>query len=77
MRVDDTAAPAIVKNLGLTGHHAEVILTADVGEGILIVENKPYHVHFTASPAEVQMLTPYARQAGQAMPLPTRRKANV
>ena len=32
MRVDATAAPAIVAALGLTGHHAEVILSADVGE---------------------------------------------
>ena len=51
--------PAIVENLGLTGHHAEVILSAGVGEGILIVESKPYHVHFQASRTEVEMLTPY------------------
>jgi conjugal transfer ATP-binding protein TraC len=60
MRVDETAAPAIVDNLGLTGHHAEVILSAGVGEGVLIVESKPYHVFFQASPTEVEMLTPYA-----------------
>jgi hypothetical protein len=58
MRVDETAAPAIVDNLGLTGHHAEVILSAGVGEGILIVESKPYHVYFQASRSEVEMLTP-------------------
>jgi len=73
MRVDDTAAPAIVEALGLTGHHAEVILTAGVGEGILIVENKPYHVFFQASRAEVEMLTPYARQPEALIPLPSRR----
>jgi hypothetical protein len=73
MRVDDTAAPAIVEALGLTGHHAEVILTAGVGEGILIVENKPYHVFFQASRAEVEMLTPYARQREVLIPLPSRR----
>ena len=60
MRVDETAAPAIVENLGLTGHHAEVILSAGVGEGILIVESKPYHVYFQASRSEVELLTPYA-----------------
>jgi hypothetical protein len=60
MRVDETAAPAIVENLGLTGHHAEVILSAGVGEGVLIVESKPYHVFFQASPTEVEMLTPFA-----------------
>jgi hypothetical protein len=59
MRVDETAAPAIVDNLGLTGHHAEVILSAGVGEGILVVESKPYHVFFQASRSEVEMLTPY------------------
>ncbi len=72
MRVDDTAAPAIVEALGLTGHHAEVILTAGVGEGILIVENKPYHVFFQASRAEVEMLTPYPRQREELVPLPDR-----
>ncbi len=61
MRVDETAAPAIVENLGLTGHHAEVILNAGVGEGILIVESKPYHVFFQASRSEVEMLTPYTQ----------------
>ena len=60
MRVDETAAPAIVANLGLTGHHAEVILSAGVGEGILIVESKPYHVFFQASRSEVEMLRPYS-----------------
>ena len=73
MRVDDTAAPAIIEALGLTGHHAEVILTADIGEKILIVENKPYHVYFQASRAEVEMLTPYARQREELMQLPTRK----
>jgi hypothetical protein len=63
MRVDETAAPAIVANLGLTGHHAEVILSAGVGEGILVVESKPYHVFFQASRSEVQMLTPYELHA--------------
>jgi hypothetical protein len=61
MRVDETAAPAIVENLGLTGHHAEVVLSAGVGEGILIVESKPYHVFFQASRSEVEMLTPYTQ----------------
>jgi type IV secretory pathway VirB4 component len=61
MRVDETAAPAIVENLGLTGHHAEVILSAGVGEGILVVESKPYHVFFQASRSEVEMLTPYTQ----------------
>ncbi len=61
MRVDETAAPAIVENLGLTGHHAEVILSAGVGEGVLVVESKPYHVFFQASRAEVEMLTPYVQ----------------
>ncbi|HNR97074.1 MAG TPA: hypothetical protein PKH89_08920, partial [Anaerolineae bacterium] len=74
MRVDDTAAPAIVEALGLTGHHAEVILTADIGEGILIVENKPYHVYFQASRDEVEMLTPYAPQRQELIPLPPRRR---
>jgi NADPH-dependent ferric siderophore reductase len=63
MRVDETAAPAIVENLGLTGHHAEVILSAGVGEGILIVESKPYHVYFQASRSEVEMLTPYTQRS--------------
>ncbi len=68
MRVDETAAPAIVENLGLTGHHAEVILSAGVGEGVLIVESKPYHVFFQASPVEVEMLTPYSsRPASQSI----------
>ena len=62
MRVDETAAPAIVENLGLTGHHAEVILSAGVGEGVLVVESKPYHVFFQASRAEVEMLTPYLQE---------------
>jgi hypothetical protein len=74
MRVDDTAAPAIVEALGLTGHHAEVILTADVGEGILIVENKPYHVYFQASRDEVEMLTPYAAHRQELIPMPLRRR---
>jgi hypothetical protein len=64
MRVDETAAPAIVENLGLTGHHAEVILSAGVGEGILVVESKPYHVFFQASRSEAEMLTPYEAHAG-------------
>jgi len=64
MRVDETAAPAIVENLGLTGHHAEVILSAGVGEGILVVESKPYHVFFQASRSEVEMLTPYDAHSG-------------
>ena len=72
MRVDDTAAPAIIKNLGLTGHHAEVILSADQGEGILIVENKPYHVYFQASAAEIQMLSPHLRRAAPSIQLPRR-----
>ena len=63
MRVDETAAPAIVENLGLTGHYAEVILSAGVGEGILVVESKPYHVFFQASRSEVEMLTPYTQIA--------------
>ena len=46
----------------------------DVGEGILIVENKPYHVYFQASRAEVEMITPYARQREELMQLPTRRR---
>jgi hypothetical protein len=62
MRVDETAAPAIVENLGLTGHHAEVILSAGVGEGVLVVESKPYHVFFQASRAEVEMLTSYLQE---------------
>ncbi len=66
MRVDETAAPAIVENLGLTGHHAEVILSAGVGEGILVVESKPYHVFFQASGSEVEMLTPYDTHPGPA-----------
>jgi hypothetical protein len=66
MRVDETAAPAIVENLGLTGHHAEVILSAGVGEGILVVESKPYHVFFQASRSEVEMLTPYDPHSGPA-----------
>jgi hypothetical protein len=61
MRVDETAAPAIVENLGLTGHHAEVILSAGVGEGVLVVESKPYHVYFQPSRAEMEMLTPYVQ----------------
>jgi len=64
MRVDETAAPAIVENLGLTGHHAEVILSAGVGEGILVVESKPYHVFFQASRSEVELLTPYEAHPG-------------
>jgi len=77
MRVDDTAAPAIVEALGLTGHHAEVILSAGVGEGILIIENKPYHVCFEASRAEVEMLAaPWSASDSQrpgTMELPRRR----
>ncbi|MGD2205879.1 MAG: hypothetical protein PVH17_03775 [Anaerolineae bacterium] len=73
MRVDDTAAPTIVEALGLTGHHAEVILSADVGEGVMIIENKPYHVFFQASRDEIKMLTPYVQAAEEAlMPLPIR-----
>jgi len=64
MRVDETAAPAIVENLGLTGHHAEVILSAGVGEGILVVESKPFHVFFQASRSEVELLTPYEAHPG-------------
>ncbi len=74
MRVDETAAPAIVSNLGLTGHHAEVIRDAGVGEGIMLVGSKPYHVFFQASPAEIEMLTPYARRAAGVVELPTRRR---
>jgi len=71
--VDETAAPAIVENLGLTGHHAEVILSAGVGEGVLIVESKPYHVFFQASPIELEMLTPYTqRPASQSIEMPRR-----
>jgi hypothetical protein len=74
MRVDETAAPAIVENLALTGHHAEVILSAGVGEGILIVESKPYHVFFQASRAEVELLTPYGGQSlASAVPISPRR----
>jgi type IV secretory pathway VirB4 component len=73
MRVDETAAPAIISNLGLTGHHAEVILTAGVGEGIMLVGSKPYHVFFQASPAEIEMLTPYTQRAVETVTLPTRR----
>jgi len=74
MRVDETAAPAIVSNLGLTGHHAEVILDAGVGEGIMLVGSKPYHVFFQASPAEVEMLTPYSQRIVETIELPTRRR---
>ncbi|MBN2358016.1 MAG: hypothetical protein JXR83_01095, partial [Deltaproteobacteria bacterium] len=73
MRVDETAASAIISNLGLTGHHAEVILTAGVGEGIMLVGSKPYHVFFQASPAEIEMLTPYTQRAVETVALPTRR----
>ena len=74
MRVDETAAPAIVENLGLTGHHADVILSAGVGEGILIVESKPYHVYFQASRSEIEMLTPHVQlPVAQTAHLPTRR----
>jgi hypothetical protein len=48
----------------LTGHHAEVILSAGVGEGILVVESKPYHVFFQASRSEVELLTPYEAHPG-------------
>ena len=62
------------ENLGLTGHHAEVILSAGVGEGILVVESKPYHVFFQASRSEVGMLTPYDAHSSPATPdLLTRR----
>jgi hypothetical protein len=64
MRVDETAAPAIVENLGLTAHHAEVILSAGVGEGVLLVESKPYHVFFQASRTELELLAPYIQQSG-------------
>jgi hypothetical protein len=67
MRVDDTAAPAIVQALGLIGHHADVILSADVGEGVMIIENKPYHVYFQAGRSEVEMLTPYTRHLEEMM----------
>jgi hypothetical protein len=73
MRVDETAAPAIVANLGLTGHHADVILSAAIGEGIMIIGSKPYHVYFQASQDEVEMLTPYVRQRTETIQLPTRR----
>ena len=63
-----------MENLGLTGHHAEVILSAGVGEGILIVESKPYHVYFQASRSEVEMLTPYAQRPASPNPdIPIRR----
>ena len=73
MRVDETAAPAIVGNLGLTGHHAEVILSAGIGEGVMIIGSKPYHVFFQASRSEIEMLTPYGQRAGaNLVALPTR-----
>jgi hypothetical protein len=73
MRVDKTAAPAIVENLGLTDRHANAILSAEQGEGILIISNKPYRVRFQASPSEVRMLTPYTRILEEVIPLPTRK----
>jgi hypothetical protein len=73
MRVDETAAPAIIRNLGLAGHHAEVILSAGVGEGIMLIGSKPYHVYFQASPAEIEMLTPHTRQPVDTIRLPTRK----
>ena len=73
MRVDETAAPAIVGNLGLTGHHAEVILSAGIGEGVMIIGSKPYHVFFQASRSEIEMLTPYGQRPGaHLVALPTR-----
>ncbi len=74
MRVDETAAPAIVGNLGLTGHHAEVILSAGIGEGVMVIGSKPYHVFFQASRSEIEMLTPYGQRPGaHQVALPTRR----
>jgi hypothetical protein len=79
MRVDETAAPAIVENLGLTAYHAEVILSAGVGEGIMIVGSKPYHVFFQASRDELEMLCdPWSaggkqRLESSLVALPTRR----
>ena len=43
---------------------AVLILSAGVGEGILVVESKPYHVFFQASRSEAEMLTPYEAHAG-------------
>ena len=74
MRVDETAAPAIISNLGLTGRHAEVILSAGIGEGVMIIGSKPYHVFYQASRSEIEMLTPYSQRPGaHLVALPTRR----
>ena len=79
MRVDETAAPAIVGNLGLTGHHAEVILSAGIGEGVMVIGSKPYHVFFQASRDELEMLSnPWSasgsqRPSSDLVALPTRR----
>jgi type IV secretory pathway VirB4 component len=76
MRVDETAAPAIVGNLGLTGRHAEVILSAGIGEGVMLIGSKPYHVFFEASRSEIEMLTPYGQRPGTHwVALPTRKQS--
>jgi hypothetical protein len=72
MRVDETAAPAIAANLGLTDYHRQIILNADQGEGVMIVGSKPYHVYFRASADEIETLSPYRPLVEEFMPLPAR-----
>ena len=78
LRVDDTAVPEICSALNLTEHHRDIMLSAGLGEGILIAENKAYHVYFQASRAELEMLTPHKkRKRGAVLDLPTARPTNA
>jgi hypothetical protein len=72
LRVDETAAPAIAANLGLTERHRNIILNAQQGEGVMLIGSQPYHVYFQANPNEIETLSPYRRLVAEFMPLPSR-----